>query len=344
VHRRRSLLVMCVGLLLAALAFSACGDDSRDGATITPQQPQAATEIASFDGVHSGEMGSELVIWNRTAEKRVAMRFAGNFQRLGEEVPPQLHLALSSQGTLGGRSIDFNGSLFLLPKRAAVVYGPSFGEVPYKVSTNTFERMKTLFREAQAENGKGGFTACLNAAGDMNIADLIRNPSSEGASEESDGVRVYEISGEVNALGLVADLVHLTEDTHCEAQMRALGLPSATQLRAVKMEMRGAVRTSQITLGLDRQGVVHKFFSKIEFKNQKGDLIDYELTFWLENVNKGQEIVASPRGRPLDALLRKFGASEEAALRAGPAEAVISFLEGVGGGMTGRLPKTSPGR
>src|SRR4051794_2861794 len=100
VRSRLLLIVVLAWLAIAAMGLSACGGDGRQSPTVDPKSPQGVAEVASFEGVHSGEMGSELVIWNRSSEERVAMRLSAAFQRLGEEVPPELHLALASQGVL----------------------------------------------------------------------------------------------------------------------------------------------------------------------------------------------------------------------------------------------------
>lgn len=270
------------------------------------------------------------------------MGLVAEFEGFGEEALPQFHLVLRSQGLLDGRSVDFNGSLMLLPSEAEFIYGRSYHEQSYKPDKATFEKLKSKFEEAQEEGGEGDLTACLQAAEGFELARLVHDFKDEGRRKDPDGTPVFLVGGEIDIPAFVNLLVHLARDPACGAQMRALGLPPAVELEVAMAELKRRIEEAKVTLALDENGVLHDLVVHAAWKNRLGKSLELELEFLLREVNKPIEVSLSPGGRPLDALLRKFGSNQAAALRAGGPEAVIGFLKGTAGGVTGQLPPPPP--
>ncbi len=326
--------------VLTGVVAAGCGE-GRSQTRVTPGAPPKeivdAANLGSGD-IHSGEATIAFILTEPARRIHLIDRYRVAFRKLGEEALPQVEMSGAAQGTVEGRSVDFNGTLYYVPSRARVVFGRTFRELPYRPEKSLFEALKAKFEEAQSEEGEGAVTACLEAGEDLQVTDLIRNPKYVGLGEESDDTKVLEVSASVDVPGLVAELSHLVEDPDCEAQVKALGLPTKASLDQASTEMAGHITESQVTFAIDQNGVVRKVHAKAGFKNQHGDLVEYELIFYFSHVNEKIEVLVSPRGKPINGLLRKFGSSEEEVLEAGSSEAVLAFLEGVAGGFSGRLP------
>jgi hypothetical protein len=106
--------------------------------------------------------------------------------------------------------------------------------------------------------------------------------------------------------------------------------------------LKGRVTKAEVTLAVDKDGILHDIAVHAGWKNLQGKNLELNFAFLLREINKPIDLPFLPGGRPLDALLRKFGSSQAAALEAGSTEAVIGFLKGIGGGMTGQLPSSPP--
>lgn len=333
--------VLCTLVVVTALSLAACGDSGED-TVVTPDNPKGLAEEAGLDGIHSGHVESLLAIGNRSRGETIHMRLIADFKGLGEESLPQFHVSLSSQGLLGGRTVDFNGSLILLPSEALFIYGRAYRERPYQPDNVTFKELRSKFEEAQEEGGEGDVTACRQAAEGVELSRLVRSFKSEGRRKDPDGTPVFLVSGDIDVPRLIDLLVHLAQDPACGAQMRALGLPSAPELEAARARLEGRVKEAQATLAVDKDGVLHDLAVHVEWKNLQGESLEIEFEYLLREANKPTEVFISPGGKPLDVLLHKFGSSQAAAIQAGGPEAVVGFLKGIAGGMTGQLPPPRP--
>ena len=333
--------VLCALVIVTALSLAACGDSGED-TVVTPGNPKGLAEEATLDGIHSGHVESLLAIGNRSRGETIHMRLIADFKGFGEESLPQFHVSLSSQGLLGGRTVDFNGSLILLPSEALFIYGRAYRERAYQADDATFKALRSKFEETQEEGGEGDVTACLQAAKGVELARLVRNFKGEGRRKDPDGALVFLVSGEIDVPRLIDVLVSLARDPACGTQMRALGLPSAPELEAVRAGLEGRVKEAEVTLAVGKDGFLHDLAVHAAWENLQGKDFGLEFEYLLREVNKPTEVLTSSGERPLNALLRKFGSSQAEALQAGGAEAVVGFLKGIAGGMTGQLPSPRP--
>jgi hypothetical protein len=318
--------------MAAAIAVSSCGgnEDTETG----PETPKGLVEATNLDGVHSGQVISNLLFENRRDREIITVRLTGWFRRLGEEDPPQFQVSLSSQGLLGGREIDFNSVLILLPDQVVFSYGHAYQEKPYKPDKVTFEELKSKFKEAEEGGGKGDVMACLEAAEGAGFAQVMRTFRNEGRREDSDGTRVTLVGGEIDVAAMLDMLIQLAEDPDCASQMEAVGAP-VSQLEKAKLSK--AVRSGRITLGIDKNGLLRDIEVDMHLVTAHSKHVKVEFNYGLSEVNQRPGIFGAS-GRPFDVLLRKFGVNLRAALHASGEELVLGFLKGIAGGVTGRLP------
>ena len=329
-----------VAAVVAVSSLVACGggEDASTTLTVSPHAgAKTVAEVAGLEGVHSGEVEASLLVTKLKANEAISFRVDGSFARLGEESPPQLAMAASSQGHWDGRTVDFNSLLTVLPKEAALSYGHIEEEKPYEIEGPTLERLKSKFDEAQSEGGKGDVTACLEAARGLDLAQLIHAPEIEDRRTESDGTKVALISGEIDIPRLQGLLVRMLRDPDCGAQAEALGLPPAAQLEAAEVDFKKGFGP-RLTLAVDRHGIIRSLFTRFECARLNGEFFELQLNFSLREVNQASELTQAATGEPVEKLLREFGTTEEAALGAEAEELVVGFLRGLGAGLSGRLP------
>lgn len=332
---------LCGCMAAVAIWLAGCSGSSGE-ITVNPEKPQELLEDATVNGVHSGETEVIFVLINHSKNEKLAIRPRGYFKGLGEGGLPQLKMTVGSIGRLEGREVDFTGSMILLPSRAGFVYGKAYRELPYKPDKATFEALKSKFEEAQKEGGEGDVMACVRAVEGVELPQLIHNVRRAGRREYPDGSRVFLVAGDLDVDHLINVLVQMAEDPACGAQMSALGLPSAPELKAAEAILKRQIEEERATLSVDKHGILHDLGFQLAWKNPRGESIELSLEFRLRAVNTNPEIYFYPEGESLDALLRKFGTNAETALRVGGAEAVIGFLKGFAGGVTGQLPSPRP--
>lgn len=337
------LVALCGCIAAAAIGLAACGGSSTgETIAVNPKKPQELLEDATVHGVHSGQTEVIFILTNRSKDEALTVRPRGYFKGLGEGGLPQFDMTVGSSGHFNGHKVDFTGSMVLLPTRAGFVYGKAYRELPYRTDKATLEALKSEFEEAQEEGGEGDVMACVRAAEGVGLPDLIHNVKREGDREYSDGTRVFLVGGDLDLDRLIDVLVQMAEDPACGAQMSALGLPSAPELKATKVFLKGHLKEARAIFSVNKHGQLYDLGFHMAWKSPRGDSMELKLEFRLRVINTNPEIYFFSEGESLDALLRKFGTNAETALRVGGAEAVIGFLRGFAGGMTGRLPAEGP--
>ncbi len=324
-------------VVASVLMVGACGSA---GDTTIPSDaaPQEVAEVAGLEGVHSGVVEANLFVTKLKKNEAISFRINGGFKDLDEGSLPRFYLAAGSQGRWNGRAADFNSLLTVLPDKAAIAYGQAEGEKSYEIEASTLDELKSKLDQARAEEGKGDVDACLEAAHDFDLAQLVRDPKIEGRREEADGTKAVLLVGDLDIPQLRDLLVELARDPDCGAQIKALGLPPAAQLATARVDFKKGFGGPRLTVAVDRHGVIRELSTRFECARLNGELFELQLDFKLGEVNRGIEVNGSMEGEPVDSLLRRFGTTREAALQAQGSEAVIGLLEGLGGSLTGRLP------
>ncbi len=295
-------------------------------------------EAASLNGIRSGVAEVVFEILDTDQKNSLVLHLALGFDRRGQEGLQPFFLSIGSTGRRDGRFFEFNGRLFYAPAAATLVYGPAFKEQTYVPDRTEFESFKSKLEVAQEEGGAGDISACPGAAAGTSLESLIRAPEYKGITKDPEGTRLFLVGGEVNVPGLTDLLVHLAEDADCGVQMKAIGLPSPTELRTMGAELGQHAEDGRAILGVDKHGLPRSFEATLDSASSQTGKAELKFDFSLREVNEQVEVPAEAAGKPLDPLLQKFGVESEAARQAGGDELLLGLLEGFGGGAAGRLP------
>ena len=112
---RSRILTLFLALIALASAFAACGGGGSDG-------PQAVVDEATLQGIESGDVDLSLGIDVKGGKKRhVDVSLSGPFQSESEAKLPELDLAATAKGSVGGEDVDFDGGFTLLGGNKAYV-------------------------------------------------------------------------------------------------------------------------------------------------------------------------------------------------------------------------------
>ena len=332
--RRLLIAVASLALAVAGMGLVGCGDGDGEDSVRVPQSPREFVETANWDGVHSGALVAIFSLNVPSKGEFFSLILANHFVGLGKEEAPQMLLESTSNGRLAGREVDFNGFMSVRPQDALIVYGKAFHEQQYDIDRRTFRELRAKFEEAQEGNGSGKLTACLDAAGDAEVAGLIHHFRIKGHNQDRYGVPVTWFSGDIDVPHLFDLGALLNEDPACGAQLKAVGSPSVSQLEAAKSTLRGRVKGAKVLLALDKKGVLRSFTATATVMNPPDENIALKLELRLSG-NDEVGLLGSRNGRPLDALLGQFGIDSETVRNAGSDEAVIGFLKAFSRGLTG---------
>lgn len=327
-------------LVLLSLGIVACGSGGGDGTPTLPEDPKGMTEAAGFQGIHSGEL-EILVKIDRIKHghpEKVEMRMVGPFVKGDEGHLPEVSMGIESHGLVGGQEVDFNTATTFLRSQMGFTYGPTEKEKTYRAGQGTFERLKSHLEEAQQEGGEGDAGSCLEAAGDFSLARILHGASLEGASETLDGTKVKVVSADLDLPAAIRQLVELSHDPACRAQLEAVGVPRPPQLEKLGKQLQGSVVDPRVTLSLDTHAAVRGLKASAKVELPREEELKVELTARLDGVNEVDEMPMPESSTSFASLLKKFGVDMRTLEEAEGDEVFLSFLEVVARGVFGHEP------
>lgn len=324
-----------VVVLILSVGIVACGGsgDGEETVDLSSATPTQLAEAAGFDGVHSGELEVALEIDRyKKHPEEINMRILGPFMKAGEGKLPFLDMAIESRGDLGGSNVDFLSGPLLRPEKVVVNFAGSV----YEPDQATFEELKSKLEGGLDEGGEGDAGACMKAAGDFNLAQVLHNVSSEGKSETLDGKPMKTVSADLDVSKAMDELVKLSEDPACKAQLEAVGLPPAVQLEGLAKLLERSGAAPQVTLGVDKNGVIRYLEVLGKVKLQGNEELEVELVLRLNKVNEVTELPEAHGYSPFPVLLKQFGLTSEDIKQADGGEILVGVLEVLSSRLFGR--------
>jgi hypothetical protein len=336
---KRFQLIWGIAVAAASLCLSACGGGGEAETIEAGTPPAEMLEAASLDGLRSGAFEGAFEILNSDGENSLIVHLASGFNHGSRKAPGPFFISIGSSGEKDGHRFEFNGRLFYVPPTALFLYGPAFKELDYVVGKPELKKFESKLDAAREEGGAADISACAGAAEGASLESLIRAPKYEGSTKGPvEGTRLFEVSGEVNVPALTDLLVQMAEDPACGAQMKAIGLPSPTELKTLGRELDQHAQGNRVVVGVDEHGLPLSLEATLDSASSQTGKAELKLLYSLREVNEEVDVPTGAPGKPLAVLLRKFGVEPKAALEASGEELFLGLLEGFGGGATGRLP------
>ncbi len=335
------MLSVFVALVALSAALAACGGGSSD-------DPQTVVEEATLKGVESGELNLAVDV-NVEGKKggKVDVALSGPFQSESEAEYPELDLAFSAKGSLGGKDLNREGGVTLLGNKAYVAYEGT----EYEVDSTTFNFVKSTLKQQGGGQGKSSeISACQEAAGELEISDFVENLKSAGSAEVG-GTSTTKVSGDLDATSAIEAVSALIEDPKCSEQLSAAGpLPSAAELDKAKSTVQDSLKSAHVDLYVGDDHIVRRIVAQATIEPPKSSKsgakrVELDLDLTLTGVNEEQTISAPASSKPLSDLFLKLGINPIELLGAfqnGGSEGLGSLLEGLteaggsnGGGSSG---------
>jgi hypothetical protein len=315
---RVRILSVFVALIALTAAFAACGGGSDD--------PQSIVDDATLQGIESAAIDLTLDA-KVQGEKggKVDVKLSGPFQSEDGADLPELDLAFSSKGSLGGKDLNREGGVTLLGNKAYV----SYEGTEYAVDSTTFAFAKSLLKQQGGGGQSSEISACQDAAGDLDLADFVDGLKDEGSAEVG-GTSTTKVSGNLDVSSAIDAVSKLVEDPACSEQLKAAGpIPSAAELDKAKSTVRDSVKSAHADLYVGDDHIVRRITAQvtIEPKDSKAGAkrVDLDLDLTLTGVNEEQTISAPANTKPLSDLFLK--------LNINPIELLGAFQNG--GGVSG---------
>jgi hypothetical protein len=320
---RTRIVALFVALVTLSAALGACGGGGSD--------PQSIVEEATLKGIESGDLDLSLEVGVEGKKPgKVDVSLSGPFQSENEAELPQLDLAFTVKGNLGGKDLDREGGLTLLGNEAYVGYEGT----EYEVDSTTFSFVKSLIKKQSGQDGSNEISACQDAVAELEVADFIDNLKDEGSAQVG-GTDTDKVSGDLNATGALEALSDLVDDPACAEQLSAAApLPSSAELDKAKSTVEDSVKSAHVVLYVGDDHIIRRLVAQATIEPPKGSKasarkmeIDLDLT--LTGVNEDQTISAPASTKPLSALFVKLGIN--------PIELLGAFQSGGGAQSLGKL-------
>lgn len=316
---RVRILSVFVALIALSAAFAACGGGSDD--------PQSIVDDATLQGIESAaiDLTLEAKVQGEKGGK-VDVKLSGPFQSEEGADLPELDLAFSSKGSLGGKDLNREGGITLLGSKAYVGYEG----IEYAVDSTTFGFAKSLLKQQGGGQGQSSeIAACQDAAGDLDLADFVDGLKDEGSAEVG-GTSTTKVSGNLDVSSAIDAVGKLVEDPACSEQLKAAGpIPSTAELDKAKSTVRDSVKSAHADLYVGDDHIVRRITAQVtvEPKGSKAGAkrVDLDLDLTLTGVNEEQTISAPANAKPLSDLFLK--------LNINPIELLGAFQNG--GGVSG---------
>lgn len=327
-NRARTLSVF-IALIALAATLAACGGGGSD-------DPQSVAEEATLKGIESGKINLAVAV-NVQGEKggKVNVSLSGPFQSESEAEYPELDLAFSANGSLGGKDLNREGGVTLLGNKAYVAYEGT----EYEVDSTTFNFVKSMLKQQSGEKGKSSeITACKEAASELELSDFVENLKSDGSAEVG-GTSTTKLSGDLDATAAVEAFSTLIEDPACSEQLNAAGpLPSAAELDKAKSTVQDSLKSAHVELYVGDDHIVRRIVAQATIEPPKSSKsgakkVELDLDLTLTGVNEEQTISVPGNAKPLSDLFLKLGINPIELLGAfqngGGSEGLGSLLEGL---------------
>jgi hypothetical protein len=336
--RIRTLVLLATVAALAAF-LSACGGGGGD--TGSSENPQQVIDKATVEGVDSGNLELSLKV---NAEGKEGGNFdvalSGPFQAGAKGALPEAALEASVHGEAEGEKIDFEGGLTLLSDRAYIGYQGD----QYEVDPTTFGFVKSGFeRAAQESSGEGAEgKACQEAAAGLEVGDFVNNLTNEG-SVEVGGTQTTKVSGDLNVSGAIDQIIKLTENPACSAQLEAAGPLPLGELEKAKNELVSQVKKAHASVFVgEEDNIIRKVESALTVEPEgSGEKVEIEFELTLGEVNEPQTITAPAKAKPLEDLFQQLGINPLELLEGGGG--LGGLIEGLAGGSGGGGESSSGG-
>lgn len=328
---RIRILVLLATVAALALFLAACGGGGGDSSS---EDPQKVIDQATLKGVESGNLDMALKVKAAGDEGgSIDFGLSGPFQAGAKGELPEADLEVSAHGSAEGEQVDFEGGMTLLSDRAFV----GFEGEEYEVDPTTFGFVKSGFERAQQEStGEGAEAeACQEAAANLKVGDFVDNLSNEGGVDV-EGTQTTKISGDLNVSGAIDQIIELTENPACSAQLEAAGPLPLGDLEQAKEELSKSVKKAHaaVYVGED-DNIVRKIETQATIEPEGDEKVEIEFELTLGEVNEEQTISAPSGAQPLEKLFQKIGINPLELLQGGGAGGLGGLLEGIDGGATG---------
>lgn len=322
------MLSVFAALVALSAALAACGGGSSD-------DPQTVVEEATLKGVESGKLNLAVDL-NVQGKKggKVNVAVSGPFQSESEAEYPELDLAFSAKGSLGGKDLNREGGLTLLGNKAYVAYEGT----EYEVDSTTFNFVKSMLKQQSGGQGKSSeIAACQEAAGELELSDFVENLKSAGSAEVG-GTSTTKISGDLDATSAIEAVSTLIENPKCREQLSAAGpLPSAAELDKAKSTVQDSLKSAHVDLYVGDDHIVRRIVAQATIEPPKSSKsgakrVEVDLDMTLTGVNEEQTISAPAKSKPLSDLFLKLGINPIELLGAfqnGGTESLGGLLEGL---------------
>ena len=301
-NRVRSLFVLIVLIALAA-ALAACGSGGGS------DDPQSVVDEATLQGIDSAmvDMAVKADVEGKE-DGDLDIRLSGPFQSEEGQETPELDLAFSAKGKLGGEGIDREGGFTLLGNKAYVGYEGT----EYEVDPTTFNFVKSMLKGQGGQGKSNEISACKEVVSEFELKNFVENLKDEGSAEVG-GTETTKVSGDLNGSGALEAFSELVEDPACSAQLRAAGpLPSTAELEDAKGTIKDSLKSAHVELYVGDDHIVRRLAAKAtieppEDSKTSAKKVDLDIDLTLTGVNEEQKISAPTRTRPLSDLFLKLG-------------------------------------
>lgn len=329
-------------LLFAALAglstvFAACGSDSGS----SDESPEAVLKGSTFEGIESADVDLSVNVDVSGDEGgSVDASVSGPFQSKGGNQLPELDLTAKASGSVGGKDINFDGGIVLVPNKAYVSYE---GE-DYEVDPTTFSFVQSAIEEAQqksgAESGTEGATKCQEeAAGKFSAEDFVDHLTNEGSADVG-GTETTKVSGDLDVGSALEAITELTEIPACSSQLQAAGPLPLGELENAQGEIEKALKSAHADVYVGEDKIIRRLTAEFDIHPEgSGEEVKIEVDLSLSGVNEEQEITTPEGAKPLTDLFQKLGINPIELLQGAQGGAGLgALLEQLGGSTGTELP------
>ncbi len=334
---RLRIIFLFAALASMAAVFAACGSSSNS----SDESPEAVLKGSTFGGIEDADLDLSVKL-DVTGDEggTVDVGVSGPFQSKGKNQLPELDMTAKANGSIGGKDVNFEGGIVLVPNKAYVNYEGD----DYEVDPTTFSFVQSAVEEAQqksgAESGTQGASKCQEeAAAKFSAEDFVKNLTNEGSADVG-GTETTKVSGDLDVGSALNAVTELTELPACSSQLKAAGPLPLGELEEAQGEIEKALKSAHADVYVGEDKIIRRFTASFDIQPQgSSEKVSIEVDLSLNGVNEGQEISTPDSAKPLTDLFQKLGINPIELLQGAQSGAGLGgLLEQLGGSGGAELP------
>ena len=179
-------------------------------------------------------------------------------------------MTAEANGSVGGKDVDFDGGLVLVPNKAYVSYeGERLRSRPDDLQLRPVGDRRSRSRKAAPKAAPRARPPARKRRPALNADDFVDNLTNEGSADVG-GTETTKVSGDLNVSGALDAIIELTEIPACSSQLEAAGPLPLGELEEAQGEIEKALKSAHADVYVGDDNIIRRFTAELDDRTAEG--------------------------------------------------------------------------